>query len=53
MDMTSSTASLPSYNSATKSEKDKYEKEQREKEDREKELREQNKQVNKRRNDEY
>uniref|UniRef100_A0A8C7LE76 Sodium channel protein n=1 Tax=Oncorhynchus kisutch TaxID=8019 RepID=A0A8C7LE76_ONCKI len=53
MDMTSSTASLPSYNSATKSEKDKYEKEQREKEDREKDLREQNKQVNKRRNDEY
>uniref|UniRef100_A0A4W5M0G7 Sodium channel protein n=1 Tax=Hucho hucho TaxID=62062 RepID=A0A4W5M0G7_9TELE len=43
MDMTSSTASLPSYNSATKSEKDKYEKEQREKEDREKDLREQNK----------
>uniref|UniRef100_A0A674F6Z6 Sodium channel protein n=1 Tax=Salmo trutta TaxID=8032 RepID=A0A674F6Z6_SALTR len=31
MDMMSSTASLPSYNSATKSEKDKYEKEQREK----------------------
>uniref|UniRef100_A0AAZ3SUV9 Sodium channel protein n=1 Tax=Oncorhynchus tshawytscha TaxID=74940 RepID=A0AAZ3SUV9_ONCTS len=53
MDMTSSTASLPSYNSATKSEKDKYEKEQREKEDREKDLREQNKQVNKRRNDQY
>lgn len=39
-DMTPSTASLPSYNSATNLEKDQYEKEKREKD---KDLREQNK----------
>ncbi|XP_038853010.1 sodium channel protein type 2 subunit alpha-like isoform X5 [Salvelinus namaycush] len=42
-DMTPSTASLPSYNSATNLEKDQYEKEKREKENRDKDLREQNK----------
>uniref|UniRef100_A0A6Q2YKX4 Sodium channel protein n=1 Tax=Esox lucius TaxID=8010 RepID=A0A6Q2YKX4_ESOLU len=39
-DMTPTTASPPSYNSATKSETDKLEKEQREKEDKDKDLRE-------------
>ncbi|XP_062302272.1 sodium channel, voltage-gated, type I like, alpha b isoform X2 [Osmerus eperlanus] len=43
MDMTPSTASPPSYNSVTKSEKDKYEKDKREKEDKEKDLREKKK----------
>uniref|UniRef100_A0A4W5N9Z6 Sodium channel protein n=1 Tax=Hucho hucho TaxID=62062 RepID=A0A4W5N9Z6_9TELE len=42
-DMTPSTASLPSYNSATNLEKDQYEKEKREKENRHKDLREKNK----------
>ena len=43
MAMTPSTASPPSYNSVTKSEKDKYEKDKREKEDKEKDLREKKK----------
>ncbi|XP_064826824.1 sodium channel protein type 2 subunit alpha-like [Oncorhynchus masou masou] len=43
MDITPTTASLPSYNSATNLEKDQYEKEKREKEKRDIDLREQNK----------
>uniref|UniRef100_A0A8C7MPM6 Sodium channel protein n=1 Tax=Oncorhynchus kisutch TaxID=8019 RepID=A0A8C7MPM6_ONCKI len=42
-DITPTTASLPSYNSATNLEKDQYEKEKREKEKRDIDLREQNK----------
>ncbi|XP_076004908.1 sodium channel protein type 2 subunit alpha-like isoform X2 [Genypterus blacodes] len=42
-DMTPSTASPPSYNSVTKSDKDKYEKEVREKENKAKDLKEQKK----------
>ncbi|KAL3999274.1 lysyl oxidase-like protein 2/3/4 [Sarotherodon galilaeus] len=43
MDMTPSTASPPSYNSVTKSDKDKYEKENRERENKAKDLKDQKK----------